>query len=67
MGVQLSVRMSSRMSQVVSTCDVLVVVATAGAGVYGAPRRMRNMLKFMENIATVSLPFDFYYMKVLLI
>lgn len=52
-GVELSVRMSSRMSQVVSTCDVLVVVATAGAGVYGAPRRMRNMLKFMENIASV--------------
>ncbi|PZC73401.1 hypothetical protein B5X24_HaOG200851 [Helicoverpa armigera] len=39
---------------VVSTCDVLVVVATAGAGVYGAPRRMRNMLKFMENIASVD-------------
>lgn len=53
-GVELSVRMSSRMSQVVSTCDVLVVVATAGAGVYGAPQRMRNMLKFMENIASVD-------------
>nr|AGK90011.1 gustatory receptor 4 [Helicoverpa armigera] len=53
-GVELSVRMSSRTSQVVSTCDVLVVVATAGAGVYGAPRRMRNMLKFMENIASVD-------------
>lgn len=53
-GVELSVRMSSRMSQVVSTCDVLVVVATAGAGVYGAPRRMRNMLNFMGSVAAVS-------------
>ncbi|XP_061722629.1 gustatory receptor for sugar taste 43a-like isoform X2 [Cydia pomonella] len=53
-GVELSVRMSSRMSQVVSTCDVLVVVITAGAGVYGAPRRMREMLKFMDNVASVD-------------
>ncbi|XP_075983602.1 gustatory receptor for sugar taste 43a-like isoform X2 [Anticarsia gemmatalis] len=53
-GVELSVRMSSKTSQVVSTCDVLVVVATAGAGVYGAPRRMRNMLQFMENVASVD-------------
>ncbi|KAI8442432.1 hypothetical protein MSG28_005946 [Choristoneura fumiferana] len=53
-GVELSVRMTSRMSQVVSTCDVLVVVATAGAGVYGAPRRMRNMLKFMDSVASVD-------------
>nr|AOG12939.1 odorant receptor [Eogystia hippophaecolus] len=52
--MELSVRMSSRMSQVVSTCDVLVVVVTAGAGVYGAPRRMRDMLKFMENVASVD-------------
>ena len=52
-GVELSVRMSSTMSQFVSTCDVLVVVVTAGAGVYGAPKRMRNMLKFMESIASV--------------
>uniref|UniRef100_A0A0K8TVM8 Gustatory receptor n=1 Tax=Epiphyas postvittana TaxID=65032 RepID=A0A0K8TVM8_EPIPO len=53
-GVELSVRMTSRMSQVVSTCDVLVVVATAGAGVYGAPMRMRNMLKFMDSVASVD-------------
>ncbi|XP_064074447.1 gustatory receptor for sugar taste 43a-like [Vanessa tameamea] len=53
-GVELSVRMSSRMSQFVSTCDVLVVVITAGAGVYGAPKRMRNMLKFMESVASVD-------------
>lgn len=54
MGVERSVRMSSRISQVVLTCDVLVVVATAGAGVYGAPRRMRNMLKCMDSVAAVS-------------
>ncbi|XP_028175090.1 gustatory receptor for sugar taste 43a-like, partial [Ostrinia furnacalis] len=53
-GVQLSVRMSSRMSQVVSTCDVLVVVATAAAGVYGAPTRMRNMIKLMDRIVSVD-------------
>ncbi|CAH2238378.1 jg18024 [Pararge aegeria aegeria] len=53
-GVDLSVRMSSRMSQFVGTCDVLVVVLTAGAGVYGAPKRMRNMLKFMESVASVD-------------
>lgn len=52
-GVELSVRMSSTMSQVVSACDVLVVVVTAGAGVYGAPKRMRDMLKFMDNVASV--------------
>ncbi|KAH9641320.1 hypothetical protein HF086_013302 [Spodoptera exigua] len=33
-GVELSVRMSSRMSQVVSTCDVLVVVDTSIGGQY---------------------------------
>nr|QZH55042.1 gustatory receptor 9 [Achelura yunnanensis] len=53
-GVEVSVRMTSRMSQVVSACDVLVVVVTAGAGVYGAPRRMKNMLKFMGHIANVD-------------
>ncbi|XP_053617193.1 gustatory receptor for sugar taste 43a [Plodia interpunctella] len=53
-GVKLSVRMSSPMSQVVSTCDVMIVVATACAGVYGAPRRMRNMLKFMGSVASVD-------------
>ncbi|XP_013141682.1 PREDICTED: gustatory receptor for sugar taste 43a-like [Papilio polytes] len=53
-GVEVSVRMSSRMSQVVSACDVLVVAVTAGAGVYGAPRRMRNMLKFCESVASVD-------------
>ncbi|CAB3219895.1 unnamed protein product [Arctia plantaginis] len=53
-GVELSVRMSSKTSQVVSACDVLVVVLTAGAGVYGAPRRMRHMLKFMESVASVD-------------
>ncbi|GBP54883.1 Gustatory receptor for sugar taste 43a [Eumeta japonica] len=49
-GMELSVRMTSRMSQVVSTCDVMVVVVTAGAGVYGAPYRMRKMLKFMDTM-----------------
>ncbi|CAH0595487.1 unnamed protein product [Chrysodeixis includens] len=49
-----SVRMQTRMLQVASCSDVLVVVATAGAGIYGAPRRMRNMLKFMEDIAMVD-------------
>ncbi|KAL0818099.1 hypothetical protein ABMA28_008629 [Loxostege sticticalis] len=53
-GVKLSVRMSSRMSQVVSTCDVLVVVVTAAVGVYGAPARMRKMLKLMDRIASVD-------------
>ncbi|XP_060806650.1 gustatory receptor for sugar taste 43a [Amyelois transitella] len=53
-GVKLSVRMSSPMSQVVSTCDVMIVVMTASAGVYGAPRRMRNMLKFMDSVASVD-------------
>ncbi|XP_050667399.1 gustatory receptor for sugar taste 43a-like [Leptidea sinapis] len=53
-GVQKSVRMTSTMAQFVSTCDVLVVVVTAGAGVYGAPARMRNMLRFMDSIATVD-------------
>ncbi|XP_049878938.1 gustatory receptor for sugar taste 43a-like [Pectinophora gossypiella] len=53
-GVEKSVRMTSRMSQLVSTCDVLVVVATAGTGVYGAPRRMRKLLKFMDSIAAVD-------------
>ncbi|XP_069356614.1 gustatory receptor for sugar taste 43a-like isoform X3 [Maniola hyperantus] len=60
-GVDLSVRMSSRMSQFVSTCDVLVVVITAGAGVYGAPKRMRNMLKFMESIASVDTSIGAHY------
>lgn len=53
-GVELSVRMSSKTSQVVSACDVLVVVLTAGAGVYGAPIRMKHMLKFMQSVASVN-------------
>ncbi|KAJ2942921.1 hypothetical protein O0L34_g15111 [Tuta absoluta] len=53
-GVERSVRMSSRMSQLVSTCDVLVVAATAGAGVYGAPRRMRKLLKYMDSVTNVD-------------
>ncbi|XP_041972558.1 gustatory receptor for sugar taste 43a-like [Aricia agestis] len=60
-GVELSVRMSSRMAQFVSACDVLVVVVTALAGVYGAPRRMRKMLKFMESIASVDTNIGAYY------
>ncbi|XP_062528818.1 gustatory receptor 9 isoform X2 [Bombyx mori] len=53
-GVEKSVRMSSRMSQVVSACDILVVAVTAGVGVYGAPARMRTMLSYMENIVAVD-------------
>lgn len=53
-GVERSVRMSSRMAQVVSTCDVLVVVLSAGVGVYGAPARMKKMLKFMDRVASVD-------------
>ncbi|CAG9559316.1 unnamed protein product [Danaus chrysippus] len=60
-GVEMSVRMSSTMSQFVSTCDVLVVVITAGAGVYGAPKRMRNMLKFMESVASVDTSIGAHY------
>ncbi|XP_072934629.1 gustatory receptor for sugar taste 43a-like isoform X2 [Epargyreus clarus] len=60
-GVEGSVRMSSRMSQVVSACDVLVVVVTAGAGVYGAPRRMRGMFKFMESVASVDINLGAHY------
>ncbi|KAG6464348.1 gustatory receptor for sugar taste 43a [Manduca sexta] len=53
-GVELSVRMTSRITQVVSTGDMLVVVVTACAGVYGAPKRMRIMLGFMEKVASVD-------------
>ncbi|RVE47345.1 hypothetical protein evm_008026 [Chilo suppressalis] len=53
-GVERSVRMSSRMSQVVSACDVLVVVASAAVGVYGAPARMRSMLKFIDKVSAVD-------------
>ncbi|XP_052751891.1 gustatory receptor for sugar taste 43a-like isoform X2 [Galleria mellonella] len=53
-GVELAVRMSSTTSQIVSMCDILVVVLTAGAGVYGAPKRMRSMLKFMDSVASVD-------------
>ncbi|CAG9791678.1 unnamed protein product [Diatraea saccharalis] len=53
-GVERSVRMSSRMSQVVSTCDVLVVVMSAAVGVYGAPARMRSMLKFMDKVSSID-------------
>ncbi|XP_059054013.1 gustatory receptor for sugar taste 43a-like [Achroia grisella] len=53
-GLELAVRMSSTTSQVVSMCDILIVVLTAGAGVYGAPKRMRSMLKFMNSIASVD-------------
>ncbi|XP_068623418.1 gustatory receptor for sugar taste 43a-like [Battus philenor] len=62
-GIEMSVRMSSRMSQVVSTCDVLVVVVIAGAGVYGSPKRMRNMLKFMESIASVDHSIGAHYSR----
>lgn len=54
-GVEVSIRMTSRMSQLVSACDVLVVAVTAGAGVYGAPRRMKKLLQFMEHIASVCI------------
>nr|ALS03937.1 gustatory receptor 2 [Ectropis obliqua] len=63
-GVELSVRMTSRMSQVVSACDVMVVVVTAGAGVYGAPHRMRNMLDFMGRVAAVDNSLGGRYSKV---
>ncbi|KAL4711787.1 hypothetical protein ACJJTC_005956 [Scirpophaga incertulas] len=53
-GLELSVRMTSRMSQIVSACDVLVVVLSASIGVYGAPARMRKMLKYMNKVALVS-------------
>ncbi|XP_026333131.1 gustatory receptor for sugar taste 43a [Hyposmocoma kahamanoa] len=53
-GIEVSIRMTSRMSQLVSACDVLVVAVTAGAGVYGAPRRMKKLLQFMEHIASVD-------------
>ncbi|KAG6455319.1 hypothetical protein O3G_MSEX009161 [Manduca sexta] len=53
-GVEFSVRMTSRITQVVSTGDMLVVVVTACAGVYGAPKRMRIMLGFMEKVASVD-------------
>ncbi|KAL0867533.1 hypothetical protein ABMA27_008310 [Loxostege sticticalis] len=53
-GLKLSVKMSSTMSQVVSSCDVLVVVVMAAVGVYGAPARMRNMLKLLDTIASVD-------------
>ncbi|CAD0204551.1 unnamed protein product [Chrysodeixis includens] len=49
-----SVRMQSPISQAASAIDVLIVVAIACVGVYGAPKRMRNMLKFVEHFATVD-------------
>ncbi|XP_048482386.1 gustatory receptor for sugar taste 43a-like isoform X4 [Plutella xylostella] len=63
-GTSVSVRMSSRMSQVVSTCDVLVVAATAGAGVYGAPARMRSMLRYMESVASLDVSLGAQYSSV---
>lgn len=54
-GIEVSIRMTSRMSQLVSACDVLVVAVTAGVGVYGAPRRMKKLLQFMEDIASVCI------------
>nr|QRF71016.1 gustatory receptor [Semiothisa cinerearia] len=62
-GVEVSVRMPSRMAQVVSACDVLVVVLTAGAGVCGAPRRMRTMLAFMGSVAMVDTSIGGKYSK----
>ncbi|XP_045503226.1 gustatory receptor for sugar taste 43a-like [Colias croceus] len=62
-GLELSVRMSSRMSQFVSTCDVLVVAVTAGAGVYQAPRRMRSMISFMDSVAAVDESIGAQYSK----
>ncbi|KAM3959531.1 gustatory receptor 9 [Aphomia sociella] len=62
-GVDLAVRMSSTMTQIVSACDVLVVVVTAGAGVYGAPKRMRSMLKFMDSVASVDTTIGGQYSK----
>ncbi|KAJ0172932.1 hypothetical protein K1T71_011108 [Dendrolimus kikuchii] len=63
-GTKMAIRMSSRTSQVVSTCDVLVVVVTAGTGVYGAPRRMKKMLKLMEDVASVDNSIGVYYSKI---
>lgn len=59
-GIEVSIRMTSRMSQLVSACDVLVVAVTAGAGVYGAPRRMKKLLQFMEHIASVCIDLPFF-------
>ncbi|CAK1541382.1 unnamed protein product [Leptosia nina] len=53
-GVTMSVRMSSRVAQFVSACDVLAVTLTAGAGIYQAPARMRAMISFMETVAAVD-------------
>nr|ARO70531.1 antennal gustatory receptor 4-2 [Dendrolimus punctatus] len=63
-GIKKAIRMSSRTSQVVSTCDVLVVVVLAGTGVYGAPRRMKKMLKLMEELASVDNSIGVNYSKI---
>ncbi|CAG9103846.1 unnamed protein product [Plutella xylostella] len=52
------------LTAVVSTCDVLVVAATAGAGVYGAPARMRSMLRYMESVASLDVSLGAQYSSV---
>lgn len=49
-----SIRMQTPLAQVASASDVLIVVVTAFAGVYGVRRRMQIMLNFMEDIAKVE-------------
>nr|XP_053617738.1 uncharacterized protein LOC128679482 [Plodia interpunctella] len=53
LGVSPFLHNSSRLSQIMSFCDVSFLAILGSAGVYGAPARMRSMIKFMDTIATV--------------
>nr|XP_053617735.1 gustatory receptor for sugar taste 43a-like [Plodia interpunctella] len=60
-GIRPYAHMSSRLSQFISCIDVLMITILASVGVYGAPCRMRNMIKFMNVIASVDKRIGYQY------
>lgn len=56
---KMSVRMRSMTARVVGSCDVLAVVATSAAGVFGAPVRTKNTVKVLRLLYKVIQIIDF--------
>ncbi|XP_060806823.1 gustatory receptor for sugar taste 43a [Amyelois transitella] len=54
LGITPFLHMSSHLSRAMSCCDISILLILGCSGVYGAPRRMRNMIKFMTTIASID-------------